>query len=454
MTGTDDTEVVIELYGATLGEGAYVGGYVIEHLVGSGGHGAVYRARHAATGALAAIKLLHARLQRSTMLRARFAQEAATLAALDHAGIVRVSGTGTLDDGRPFYVMEWIPGQTLAEELSRRGRLSVQEALLTCAHVGEALAAAHARGVVHRDLKARNVIIVDAATRQLKLIDFGVAKVSSPLIATTVHTTATVIGSPATMAPEQLRGEPVDSRTDVYGLGILLFQMITGRLPFAGSDLVELEERQMHAPPPAASALVGTPVRLDAVIARAMAKDKAARHASAEDFLADAWAAVQGPPVGTAQGPPVGTALCARVRADGDAGGEAGGDAGGEAGGENRRDDDALDQALDDAAARMRDAGLTIALELGDGVLGVLAGGDGDTVARVLACAQALCHPALALTVHLDQAELDGDTVTGGPLLDLARWLPAPVFGRIALTAGAAAQCPAAQLSDPRLARA
>lgn len=441
MTGTDDTEVVIELYGATLGEGAYVGGYLIEHLVGSGGHGAVYRARHAVTGAPAAIKLLHARLQRSTMLRARFAQEAAALAALDHPGIVRVSGTGTLDDGRPFYVMEWIPGQTLADELSRRGRLTVQEALLTCAHVGEALAAAHARGVVHRDLKARNVIIVDAATRQLKLIDFGVAKVSSPLITTTVHTTATVIGSPATMAPEQLRGEPVDSRTDVYGLGILLFQMITGRLPFVGSDLVDLEERQMHAPPPSASALVGTPARLDAVIARAMAKDKAARHASAEEFLADAWAAVQGPAPGTAQGPAVGTALCARVRANGDDDRD------------DDRDDDALDDALDAAAARMRDAGLTIALELGDGVLGVLAGGDADSVARVLACAQALCDPALALAVHLDEAELEGDTVTGGPLLDLARWLPAPVFGQIALTAGAAARCPAAQLSDPRLAR-
>lgn len=427
MTGTDDSEAVIELYGATLGEGAYVGGYLIEHRVGTGGHGAVYRARHAVTGAPAAIKLLHAHLQRSTMLRARFAQEAATLAALDHPGIVRVSDTGTLDDGRPFYVMEWIPGQTLADELAQRGRLSVQEALLTSAHIGDALAAAHASGVVHRDLKARNVIIMDASTRQLKVIDFGVAKVSSPLIATTVHSTASLVGSPATMAPEQLRGEPVDSRTDVYGMGILLFRMITGRLPFEASDLVELEERQMHAPPPAASALAGTPVRLDGVIARAMAKDKAARHASVEDFLADAWAAVQAP----AAAPAVGTAICVRIRDDGE--------------------DDTLDEALDAAAARMRDAGLTIALELGDGVLGVIPGGDADTVARVIACAQAICAPALALAVHLDQAECDGDAVAGGPLLDLARWLPAPDFGRIVITAGAAARCPAAQLSDPRL---
>ena len=288
---------IIDLYGATLGRGAYVDGYLIERLVDSGGHGAVYRARHAGTGAPAAIKLLHAHLAQLPTLRARFQQEVLTLRAIAHPNIVRLYSSGTLDDSRPFYTMEWLAGQTLADELAARGRLSVRDALLTASHVADALAAAHARGVIHRDIKSRNVIVLDPDQRQIKVIDFGVAKVSDTVTRTPVATTTTLLGSPATMAPEQLRGDPVDARTDVYGLGILLFHMLTGRLPFEASDASALEDKHLHAPPPSVSALAPVRRAFDHVIARALAKDKAERYPGVAALVAEAWAAAEHEPV-------------------------------------------------------------------------------------------------------------------------------------------------------------
>lgn len=434
---------IIDLYGATLGQGAYVDGYLIERLVDSGGHGAVYRARHAGTGAPAAIKLLHAHLAQIPSSRARFQQEVLTLRAIEHPSIVRLYSSGTLDDGRPFYIMEWLAGQTLADELAARGRLSIRDALLTATHVADALAAAHARGVIHRDIKARNVIVLDPDQRQIKVIDFGVAKVSDTVTRTPVATTTTLLGSPATMAPEQLRGDPVDARTDVYGLGILLFHMLTGRLPFEASDASALEDKHLHAPPPSVSALARVPPGLDHVMARALAKDKAERYPGVAALIAEAWAAAEHERVRVPC-----TALYVHAS-------EA--PAGDDGDGPDLDDalddalDDTLDAALDHAIAGITGAGLTIAWETAGGMLGILTDDQPRSVAAVLACALAICHPALAIAIHVDIAEIDGGQAAGGPLLHLGAWLPALVAGRIRLTAAALRACPGGRPDDPRV---
>lgn len=438
----------IDLYGATLGQGAYVDGYLIEHLVDSGGHGAVYRARHASTGTPAAIKLLHARLAGIPTLLARFRQEVLTLRAVEHPNIVRLYSSGTLDDGRPFYTMEWLAGQTLADELAARGRLSIRDALLTASHVADALAAAHERGVIHRDIKARNVIVLDPDQRKIKVIDFGVAKVSDTVTRTPVATTTTLLGSPATMAPEQLRGEPVDARTDVYGLGILLFHMLTGRLPFEAGDASALEDQHLHAPPPAASDFAPVPRGLDHVIARAMAKHRAERYPTVAALIADAWAAVENAP---AQMPCTALYVHASEAPRAPVQGEVRPDVGQLS--DDAFDDafdDALDDALDHARARIAGAGLCIAWETPSGMLAVSVGNEPRSVAAVLDCALAICHPALVVAIHCDIAELEGGQPTAGPLLHLGAWLPAPVAGRIRLTAAALAAC-GGQLDDPRV---
>ena len=427
---------IIDLYGATLGEGAYVDGYLIERLVDSGGHGAVYRARHAGTGAPAAIKLLHAHLAGIPTLLARFRQEVLTLRAIEHPNIVRLYSSGTLDDGRPFYVMEWLAGQTLADELAARGRLSVRDALLTASHVADALAAAHERGVVHRDIKARNVVVLDPDQRQIKVIDFGVAKVSDTVTRAPVATTTTLLGSPATMAPEQLRGDPVDARTDVYGLGILLFHMLTGRLPFEASDASALEDKHLHAPPPAVSDFAPVRRGLDPVIARALAKDRAERYPGVAALVAEAWAAVEDERV---QVPCTGLYVHASEA-----------HAAGNLDHGDDYDDDALDPGLDHARARITSAGSTIAWETASGMLAVSIGSEPRSVAAVLDCALAICHPALVVAIHCDIAELEGGQPTAGPLLHLGAWLPAPVPGRIRLTA-AALRAYGGRPDDPRV---
>ena len=443
MADNVQKDEIIDLYGPTLGQGAYVDGYLIEHLVDSGGHGAVYRARHARTGAPAAIKLLHAHLVGIPTLLARFQQEVLTLRAIEHPNIVRLFSAGTLDDGRPFYTMEWLAGQTLADELAARGRLSVRDALLTASQVAEALAAAHERGVIHRDIKARNVVVLAPDQRQIKIIDFGVAKVSDAVTRTPVANTTTLLGSPATMAPEQLRGDVVAARTDVYGLGLLLFHMLTGRLPFEASDASALEDKHLHAPPPAVSALAPVRRGLDHVIARALAKDKAERHPGVTALVAEAWAAAEDEPK---QMPC--TALYVHAS---EVSGDAGGDLDGNIDDLDDDVDDALDTALDQAMAQITAAGLTIAWETAAGVLGIATGSEPDGVAAVLDCALAVCHPALVIAIHVDVVKVDGGQITAGPALHLGAWLPPLVPGRIRLTAAARSACAGARRHDPRV---
>lgn len=277
---------VVELYGDILAAGAVLGDYVVDALAFEGGFASIYRGRHRASGAPVAIKVLRSALASSGRMIERFQQEARALGRLHHPGIVVVYELGALTDGRPYIVMEWIEGRSLAEELAARGPLSAPEAVAVMNQVGSAVAAAHAVGVIHRDIKAQNIVALpQGAWFTVKLIDFGIAKLMAPEDQNTAFTTRTMVGTPRTMAPEQILGRSVDARTDVYALGLLLCQLVTGRLPFDGANAVEIEELHLFAAPPRVSQLAPVPAALDAVIACALAKEKRDRFPDVPAFL-------------------------------------------------------------------------------------------------------------------------------------------------------------------------
>ncbi|HSP79164.1 MAG TPA: serine/threonine-protein kinase, partial [Myxococcaceae bacterium] len=193
------------LYGEELAPGAQVAGYLVEQVRYRGSVSTLYRAREVRTGAPAALKVMHPQFVAARGALLRFQQEAETLRRLRHPHIVDVLENGALPDGRPFLAMEWLEGRDLAAELAARGTFSAREALELLEQVGSALKAAHGAGIIHRDLKAQNVVVRPGrAGLTAKLVDFGVAKLLAPEAAGTALTsTGLVLGTPLSMAPEQ-----------------------------------------------------------------------------------------------------------------------------------------------------------------------------------------------------------------------------------------------------------
>src|SRR5512133_629911 len=276
-----------------LAPGALAGAWRVEGLLARGGHGAVYVASHRDTGRRAALKVLQRKFADVPGMAARFVREGVLLSRLRHPAVVEYLELGLLSDGRPFCAMELLVGRTLQEVLRDRGRLAPAEALTLLDPVCAALDAAHRAGVVHRDVKSSNVFIVAGDPPGVKLLDFGVAKPTG-LQAEALTAVGERIGSAHAMSPEQIRGEPVDARTDVYALGILLYQLLTGTPPFAATDPIELERLHLDAPPPAPGRVAPVPPAVDAVAARALAKRPDERFPSASAFVDALRAAVQG----------------------------------------------------------------------------------------------------------------------------------------------------------------
>lgn len=286
--------------------GDVIAGCRVERLIARGAHGALYAATDLATEAagegmpaLRALKLFMpapdtAPAERDEAAR-RFAREAATLQRLHHPGIVRVHRAGDAG-GRPFLLMALLPGCTLAR-YTRPARLLPDPVVLQIGRrIAAALAHAHAQGVVHRDLKPANVI-VDWAADSVVLTDFGIAAVAGA----ERTRTGLVLGSPAYMAPELLAGAPADAASDLYALGVLLYQLLTGELPFDAPALGELLRRIAAEPAPdPAARRPGMPAPLAALVRALLAKSPVQRppHAKA---LADSLAALAGPDGG---GPP------------------------------------------------------------------------------------------------------------------------------------------------------
>ncbi len=267
-----------------------VPGYNLDRLVGEGGFGQVWRATSAA-GEVVAIKILHLELVRSIDALTRFRRELSAIERLHHRSVVRAFGHGALDDGRPFLVLEYLEGPSLREVLHERGALPPPEMLTIFAPLCDALTVAHAAGLVHRDVKASNVILAhDTDGLRPVLLDFGLVKLIDQE-GPGLTSSRSMLGTPAAMAPEQMRGQPVDARTDVYALGLLAFHMLTGQPAWGGAPGVVQSYMQIHGARPRPSTKVEIDPAIDAPIGRALAPEQRDRFASPKD-LYDALEAV------------------------------------------------------------------------------------------------------------------------------------------------------------------
>ncbi|MBN9683603.1 MULTISPECIES: serine/threonine-protein kinase [unclassified Corallococcus] len=263
--------------------GAQLGEFVIQERIGAGGMGVVYRAEHPIIGKQAAIKVLRAELMSPEQAQ-RLLVEARSVNAIRHPGILDIFNFGSLPDGRPYVVMELLQGQSLAAVLRARGRLDVGTAVWMLDQILSPLGAAHRAGVVHRDLKPANVFMAERpdAAPMLKLVDFGIAKVLQSQEGLT-NADGSVLGTPDFMAPEQIRGGTVGPATDLYALGVMAFQMLTGARPFQGDNVQVLFAHIEQAPQPPSSKVEGLPPELDALVLQLLEKDPAKRPASAEE---------------------------------------------------------------------------------------------------------------------------------------------------------------------------
>jgi serine/threonine-protein kinase len=266
-----------------------VGAWQLGTVLGRGAMGEVYEARHAETGAVAAVKLLRRELLSEPRHVERFIREVQVARAIDSPHVVRVLEAATPVDDLPFLAMERLQGRTLAEILRRQDTLTGVDLAEMLAQIGRAFERARAAGVVHRDIKPHNLFRCDDGT--WKVLDFGVAALAD---STSTLTHGAVIGTPVYMSPEQARGEPVDHRADVYALGAVIYRCVTGRVPFAAGDTPSLLYAVIHDMPLRPSAIAQVDPDLERVIALALAKARDARPASVADLVAACDAAATG----------------------------------------------------------------------------------------------------------------------------------------------------------------
>ena len=267
---------------ADLAAGHVVGEYRIDKKIGEGGFGSVYRAVHPLIGKTAAIKVLNRQYSSNPQMVSRFISEARAVNQIRHRNIIDIFSFGALEDGRQYYVMEMLEGMTLSDFMKERGRIPPDVAIPIFRSLARALDAAHAAGIAHRDLKPENIFLSFDEDGGIfpKLLDFGIAK----LLATDGGAsgqktrTGTPMGTPYYMSPEQCRGKNVDHRTDIYSFGIMVHEVLTGKLPFDGDDMMDLLIKQTTAPaPPLSSIVPELPAALDAPLLRMLEKDAAMR---------------------------------------------------------------------------------------------------------------------------------------------------------------------------------
>ncbi|HEY5144009.1 MAG TPA: ABC transporter substrate-binding protein [Solirubrobacteraceae bacterium] len=277
--------------------GTQLGSYRIEALLGRGGMGVVYRAEDLRLGRSVALKLLASHLTEDARFRSRFLAESRLAASIDHAGIVPIYEAGE-SDGQLYIAMRYVDGTDLGSLLHREGPMEPQRAIDLVAQLGSALDAAHARGLVHRDVKPSNALIaVEGADEHVYLADFGLTM----NMATAGGVTAgdQLVGTVDYLAPECITGEPADGRADIYSLGCVLFEALTGEVPFPrDSEVAAIYSHLEDEPPRPSERRPGVPVGLDAVVARALAKEPERRWQSGAELAAAARAAL-GPPADT-----------------------------------------------------------------------------------------------------------------------------------------------------------
>ncbi|MGK3992174.1 serine/threonine protein kinase [Sorangium sp. So ce1024] len=454
MTKEDETRPFSEVERASargeLPPGTVAGDYILEGFIARGGCGVVYGARHARTGRPAAVKVLSEAVAHSRRVVERFAREIEALQLISHPNIVEIYEVGEMENHQPFYAMERLEGQTLDALIRAETRLAPREALELFEPICAALGAAHAAGIVHRDVKASNIFICSDKQRTVKLLDFGIAKLMGPEEGSTWLTTAgRMPGTPSIMAPEQILGGPIDARVDVYALGVLLHRMLVGRLPFHTHDMDEMVRKHLEEPPMPPSLRVPLPLELDAVVLRCMEKRRERRFSSVEELVRALREAIGEPASGAQSGPDpsrpaVAVYLEVRTRGSDDL-------------------DDALaadiGQVLDMAESQLTDAGFILASTTGNEVLGVRllpADAAEERGARRAALEFAAgLHEALSrrdgadarvhvnVCVHADEVQArpaSPPEITGGALMCAGLWAPADdiegVFATPSATAG------------------
>lgn len=272
------------LVGRTLNEK-----YYLEERLGSGGMGKVYRARHLSMDRPVAIKFLHTRFSEDEAARLRLLTEARAAVALRHANAVSVTDFGQTAEGWVYIVMELLEGRTLREILSREAPLETARATSIMLQASDAVAAAHQAGIIHRDLKPSNILITQSADQPavVKVLDFGIAKFfagDGDDVDALAHSNS-VIGTPRYMSPEQHNGDELTPATDVYSLGVILYEMLTGMVPFSGSTAAEIAEKHANNPPHSPREVVAAiPEDVERVVLHALEKQPAGRPPNAAEF--------------------------------------------------------------------------------------------------------------------------------------------------------------------------
>ncbi|HUS26955.1 MAG TPA: protein kinase, partial [Kofleriaceae bacterium] len=275
--------------------GTHIGRYRLVGVLGKGGMGCVYEAVNEASGTRVAVKVIFEAYADDPEMAKRFFAEARAANAIRHEGIVNVIDVVTLPDRRPAIVMELIDGKTLREAVADGAGLATIVQLI--GEVLDALAAAHAAGIIHRDLKPENILVTRGG--HAKILDFGIAKMLTPIGGRSLPRTRTgaALGTPEYMSPEQISGGDIDGRTDVYAMGVVLFEAVTGRRPFEGATDFELMRAHLEKPAPSAREWSpDLPGVFDDVIARALEKNPRARFQSAKEMASALRAAERGVP--------------------------------------------------------------------------------------------------------------------------------------------------------------
>jgi len=367
-------------------------GYHLDRLIGEGGFGQVWRARREVDDRIVAIKVLHLELVQSVDAMTRFQRELDAIERLHHPNVVCGLGHGTLADGRPYLILEYIEGPSLREVLHDRGALPPAEMLSILEPLCDALNAAHDAGLVHRDVKASNVILArERGAIRPVLLDFGLVKLVDQ-VGPGLTSSRSMLGTPAAMAPEQMRGQPVDPRTDIYALGLLAYHMLTGQPAFGGAPGVVQSYLQVHGPRPRPSSKVDIDPAIDEPIARALAPEPEARFTSARSLSAALRVVIHG-----TEGAEIDVIV---LYMEGDA--------------------VEVTQAIDAAQS----LGLTVALTAPDSMLAVIPRERVDTA--MLRQKVSGISGQVRAAIGLSKATISGQLVDG-PALDVEGWAPYPL---------------------------
>ena len=269
--------------------GQTIGNYNITAKLGEGGMGTVFLAEHPVIGSKVALKAIHPQYARDADIVSRFMNEAKSVNQIGHDHIVDITDFGNTPDGDFYFIMEYLEGRSLADAIAKDGLFAPERALNIAAQIADALNSSHEHGVVHRDLKPENIFLIlrDQIPDFVKVLDFGLAKLTYPEQPLTHNTGAgSVMGTPFYMAPEQCEGKAdLDHRTDVYALGVIMFEMLTGMVPFGGRKYAEILIKQITVQPPAARSIrPALSPALDLILFRALAKDPAMRFQTMAEF--------------------------------------------------------------------------------------------------------------------------------------------------------------------------